>query len=303
MNIEPKKNEFNILVIEDDDQTFDIVKNGLSGTNYKLYRVRTGKEALGMAKDGRFVCILTELMTGDMNGVELVKMLKQIVGSINIVCFSTYTFVDTAVKALEEGAYAYLLKPLNITELKLVLKRAIENSLLKVQAKQNVHYQDMSVTDGLTGIYNHRYFYEMLNWHIDHLRRSPQMLSLFMIDIDNFKKYNDIHGHVEGDKVLRDVAQLFLNTTREGDMVFRYGGEEFSIILPQTDQRNGQVAGERLLTAVRKHVPITISIGLDTFPIDAQIQNDLVVKADKALYRAKSLGKNRLCIFDKNIDK
>jgi two-component system, cell cycle response regulator len=298
-----KTNQFNILVIEDDDQAFDAIKNGLSDTDYKLFRVNTGSEALKIVKDGHFLAVVTELMIIDMNGIELVKRLKQLLGSINVICLSTYTFLDTAVKALGEGAFAYLLKPLHIDELKLMLKRAIENSLLTAQVKQKGYYQDMSVTDGLTGVYNHRYFYEMLNWHINHLRRSPQMFSLLIIDIDNFKKYNDSHGHVEGDKVLRDTAQLFLNTTRENDMVFRYGGEEFSIILTQTDQHLGEIAGERILAAVRRRMPITVSMGLATFPIDAQTQNDLVVNADKALYRAKSSGKDRLCVFDKNIDR
>jgi two-component system, cell cycle response regulator len=303
MAADAQKNEFNILVIEDDDQTFNAIKNGLSGTDYKLFRVKTGNEALKIAKDGHFLAVVTELMISDMNGIELVKRLKQLLSSINVICLSTYTFLDTAVKALGEGAFAYLLKPLHINELNLMLKRAIENSLLTAQVKQKVYYQDMSVTDGLTGVYNHRYFYEMLNWHINHLRRTPQMFSLLIIDIDNFKKYNDTHGHVEGDKVFRDTAQLFLNTTRENDMVFRYGGEEFSIILTQTDQHLGQIAGERVLLAVRKHAPVAVSIGLATFPIDAQTQNDLVVNADKALYRAKSSGKDRICVFDKNMDK
>jgi diguanylate cyclase (GGDEF)-like protein len=303
MAIESGKSEFNILIIEDDDQAFSIIKNGLEGSVYKICRAKTGKDALMMAQQGRFLVIITELMMHDINGIELVKKLKKSIGNINIIALSTYTFIDSAVEALKEGAYAYLLKPLHLEELKLILTRAIENSILTAQAKQKGYYRDISVMDGLTGVYNHRYFYEMLDWHIAHMRRSPQMLSLLISDIDNFKKYNDTNGHVEGDKVLHDVAQLFLNTTRESDMVFRYGGEEFAIILPQTDQANGQRAGERIVQATQSRTQVTVSVGLATFPVDAQTQNDLVVSADKALYRAKASGKNRICVFDRNTDK
>ena len=161
----------------------------------------------------------------------------------------------------------------------------------------------MSILDGLTGVYNHRYFHERLDWQIDHLRRFPQAFSLFIIDIDDFKKYNDTNGHLAGDKVLHNAAQLFVDSTRDSDLVFRYGGEEFAIILPQTEQQNAKRVGERLIEMVRRQLPVTISIGLATFPEHAQTKNDLINRADKALYRAKRLGKDRICVYDERVDK
>ena len=126
---------------------------------------------------------------------------------------------------------------------------------------------------------------------------------MFIIDIDYFKKYNDTHGHVEGDNVLHNVAQLLVTLTRDTDTVFRYGGEEFAVIMAQTPNQQAQIVGQRLIEGVRRQSPITISIGLSTFPNDAHVKEALVVKADKALYRAKRLGRDQLCVYDKNVDK
>ena len=291
--------QFNILAIEDDEKTFNAIKHGLSGGDYKVWRVSTGREALKLIKETYFILVITETHISDMDGIELISRLKKADYRINIIALTTYSFIDSAIKALKAGAYAYLLKPINTEELQLMLQRAVQNSCLLIQAGKRKFYQDMSILDGLTGIYNHRHFHEMLNWQIAHLRRAPQSFSLFMIDIDSFKKFNDTHGHLEGDKVLHNTAQLFVNSTRENDLVFRYGGEEFTIILPQTPQPQAEVAGERILREVRINLPITVSIGLAVFPDDAQVKADLIKKADTALYRAKSLGADRLCVFSK----
>lgn len=303
MKNEVKTREFNVLVVEDDERTFQAIKNGLINPEYKLHRVNTGQEAINLAKEGYFVAILTEIQIGDMNGIELVRRLKKIDQRINIIGLTVYAFASLAVEAMKEGLYAYLMKPVNTEELNLVLRRAIENTFLLIQAGQRKYYQDIATMDGLTGVYNHRHFHEMLDWNISHLNRSPQAFSLFITDIDNFKKYNDTHGHVEGDKVLHNFAQLLVSSTRDNDMVFRYGGEEFAVILSQTDQFGAQKVGERILPIIRSKMPITMSVGLASFPMNAQVKSELVVRADKALYRAKSTGKDRLCTYDGNIDK
>ncbi|MBU0547406.1 MAG: diguanylate cyclase [Candidatus Omnitrophica bacterium] len=302
MKNEVKAREFNILVVEDDEGTFKAIKDGLINPEYKLHRVTTGQEAINLAKEGYFVAIIAEIQIGDMNGIELVRRLKKIDQRINIIALTTYTFVNLAVDAMKEGVYAYLMKPMNTEELNLVLRRAIENTFLLIQAGQRKYYQDIATMDGLTGVYNHRHFHEMLDWHISHLNRSPQAFSMFIIDIDDFKKYNDTKGHVEGDKILHNFAQLLVSSTRDIDMVFRYGGEEFAIILSQTDQWGAQKVAERLLTIVRSRMPVTMSMGLASFPMNAQIKSDLVMRADKALYRAKATGKNRLCTYDDKVD-
>lgn len=297
------RDEFNILIVEDDEKTFTTLQQAFVDERYKLTKVTNGNEALRIAKEVNFMAVISELRLPDIDGVEFIRRMKKQCPKINIIVLTVYTFAESAVKALEAGAFAYFLKPLNVQEVQLVLKRAIENTCLLIQAGKKQYYQDMSVLDGLTGVYNHRHFHEVLDFQMAHMRRFPQTFSLFIIDIDNFKKFNDTKGHVEGDKVLHDSAQLFVTITRESDWVFRYGGEEFAIILPQTPQAQAQIAAERLLRAVRAQLPITISIGLASFPDNAQVKADLVVRADKALYRAKNSGKDKLCTYDKNVDR
>jgi two-component system cell cycle response regulator len=298
-----KKDEFKILIIEDDENTLRALKDALAGTVYKVWRATTGKEALNLIKEINFMVVISEIQIPDMDGIELVKRIKKINSWINIIVLTSHSFINSAVNALMEGAYAYLMKPVNLEELRLILKRSVENSCLLIQAGKRKYYQDMSNLDGLTGIYNHRCFQENLDWQIGHLRRFPQAFSLFMIDLDDFKRYNDTKGHLEGDKILSGTAQLFVNLVREDDQVFRYGGEEFAIIMPQTERRHAERIGERLVKSVRAQLPITISVGAATFPDNAQTKDELIEKADKALYRAKRLGKNRICVYDGKLDK
>ena len=296
-------NEYNVLIVGSEEKTFKTLVDIFGKSNYKLWKAATGREALKLAKQVYFIAVIVEVYVPDMDGVDLVRKLKKIIGKVNISVLTVYSFIDSAVKALNAGAYAYLLKPLNAEEARLIVKRMVENTCLSIQAGRGEYYQNISFVDGLTGVYNHRYFHERLKQQINNMRRFPQSISLFMIDIDYFKKYNDSYGHPKGDEILHDTAQVFVNATREDDIVFRYGGEEFTIILPETIQRDAQSVGARLLETVRAKMPITISVGLASIPDNAHEKDDLIDKADKALYRAKASGRNRICVYDKKVDK
>lgn len=297
------ESKFNILVVEDDDQVFKDLKNALVDQRYKIWRVTTGKEALKLIKETLFVMVITEIRLKDMKGVKLIEKIVEKDSKISVVALTAYSFVQSGVDALKAGAYMYLTKPINSEEVKIVTKKAVKNMCLLIQAERRQYYQDMAIFDGLTGVYNHRYFHQRLRWHIEHMRRNPQTCSLFMIDIDDFKKYNDTKGHPEGDKVLHNTAQLLLNGTRGSDLVFRYGGEEFAIVMPRTTRKDAKIVGERLNKMSEAKLPVTFSIGLASIPGDAQKKSELIRNADKALYRAKETGKNKLCLYDPKIDK
>ena len=117
-----------------------------------------------------------------------------------------------------------------------------------------------------------------------------------MLDIDNFKNYNDTQGHLAGDDLLKNVAKVFKNSARAVDIVCRYGGEEFVIMLPLTDKKGAQIIAERLRVQVALYLPVTVSIGIASFPDDDQDIIGLVGKADDALYQAKKSGKNKWCV-------
>jgi len=166
------------------------------------------------------------------------------------------------------------------------------------------HLKKLAITDQLTGLYNHDFFYNRLNDEFNRAVRYDVPLSLIMVDLDNFKKVNDTYGHPVGDKVLREVAGLLKRAVRKTDSVARYGGEEFSVILPHTTLEGARDEAERIREVVVSHsyaglmdTVISISAGVASYPNDVILSpGDLVNLADNGLYEAKSDGKNRVVI-------
>ena len=161
-----------------------------------------------------------------------------------------------------------------------------------------------ALIDELTGLYNRRFFNWVLKREIEHAKRYNQPFSLLMLDIDNFKEYNDIHGHQAGDRALDEFAQILKQNARLIDHVIRYGGEEFAIILPRADIKQARLSAERHLRAVESHIfsgqerlssgNLTVTIGVATFPTNAHDGLELIQKADEALYIGKQRGRNRV---------
>ena len=162
----------------------------------------------------------------------------------------------------------------------------------------------LAITDGLTGLYNRRHFYQVLDQELVRMARYQSQASLIMLDIDNYKQFNDTHGHLAGDQVLRDAAHVMQGLARKVDTVARYGGEEFVVLLPQTDKAGAIALAERILAAAQGKgedgeahgLPVTFSAGVATYPEDADTSQALVHAADTALYQAKHEGKNQVCV-------
>lgn len=175
---------------------------------------------------------------------------------------------------------------------------AINNARLHEEIKR------LAITDGLTGLYNYRYFQEHLKRELERCKRFNHILSLLIIDIDHFKKFNDTYGHLEGDAFLQRLAILLNFQVRQSDVVCRYGGEEFVIITPETSKANAFLLGERIRKRVderfftqeeKNQLPFTsVSIGIASFPDDAVEQRELIECADIALYEAKRTGRNKV---------
>ena len=171
---------------------------------------------------------------------------------------------------------------------------AIENARLFAETTR------LANTDPLTGLYNHRYFYHLLEIEVKRARRYGRPVSLIMLDIDHFKQFNDRFGHLAGDEALRCLAQILRKNSRGVDMVARYGGEEFAIILPETDLAQAAVQAERLRTAAAEQQwpegQLTISLGVAALAADTSKAEDVVRDADRALYQAKAAGRNQVCL-------
>lgn len=180
-------------------------------------------------------------------------------------------------------------------QLMLGLKRAYLYQRLEAQA----------ITDSLTQVLTRRFCLERLNEEIERSRKFNYHFSLLMVDIDHFKGYNDRYGHLVGDAILREISKTIKENIRQIDLIGRYGGEEFLVILTETDKEQAKLAAERIRQAIEyKHIKVydedlkaTISLGISTFPDDAQDAQVLIEKADQALYQAKQTGRNRVCEY------
>ncbi|MGB8658030.1 MAG: sensor domain-containing diguanylate cyclase [Candidatus Zixiibacteriota bacterium] len=176
---------------------------------------------------------------------------------------------------------------------------AIENALLHQQT------EELTIVDELTGVHNYRYFTRKVRIEVRRAERYHQPLSLVMIDIDWFKRCNDTHGHLFGNRVLQELAARIKESVRDVDVVCRYGGEEFAVILPQTKKADARMIGERIRHRVESSgfgdsqdgstVKITVSLGIASFPENGRSSRELIEKMDQALYLAKGAGKNQVC--------
>jgi two-component system cell cycle response regulator len=164
-------------------------------------------------------------------------------------------------------------------------------------------YRELSIVDDLTRLYNSRHFYHQIKMELDRADRYGQPLTLLLFDIDDFKRFNDTYGHIEGDQVLQRLGQVVKNCLRQTDSAYRYGGEEFTVLLPMTTSKEGIVTAERIRSEFKKEtftpvpgreVHMTVSIGLAQYESNEKIK-DLIERADQFMYRGKKHGKDRVC--------
>jgi diguanylate cyclase (GGDEF)-like protein len=182
---------------------------------------------------------------------------------------------------------------------------SLKNAMLHAEIKRK------AITDGLTGLFNHRHFQEKFNKELNRFKRFPRPFSLLLIDIDYFKKINDTYGHPAGDAVLKGVARIIKKTLRDIDVPARYGGEEFATILVGADKQEAVRTAERLRTNIMtaefdaegNKISVTVSVGIATCPEDAKVKEDIIDRADKALYHAKETGRNKVVAWTETLGK
>jgi len=300
-----------ILVVDDEEIVRDMLQDTLSKTGYKVQTARDGLDAISQIENEPFEIVITDLKMPGMNGAELLERILKLNPDICVLIITAYATVESAVNAMKIGAYDYICKPFELDEMKVVVEKAAERQRLLRESRMVRHYKHLSITDGLTKLYNHRYFHEFMDRELQRARRSSCAFTLLFADVDDFKQYNDVNGHLAGDEVLRELADIFLRTTRKTDFVARYGGEEFAVILPDTAAEGSLYVARHIAKAIREKpwrysgvLPfktITLSIGIATYPHEALLKEDLIARADEAMYHAKRTGKNKICYFDKNL--
>jgi diguanylate cyclase (GGDEF)-like protein len=283
-----------VLLVDDDPLTATMLAQFLRGMGCMVDSAEDGEEAVKKVAQTQFDLVLLDLVLPGMSGSETFEIIKGFDEDIPIIISTAYGSLENAIEFLKNGAADYLPKPIHFEEFKFRVNRALEERRLKEQA----------VTDIKTQLFNHDYFVKRLEEELGRARRYGHDLSLVMLDLDNFKEYNDNFGHLAGDKVLIQVGAILKEVIRDCDIPCRFGGEEFTIILPVTDANGAMRVAERVRESIEKSLfnndsqtSITASIGVSSFnpekPFGANLNmNVLIEVADQALYQAKKTGKN-----------
>jgi len=298
-----------VLLVEDNETDAKLIQKYLEGQQYLVKHVSDGEETISYAQGERVDLVLLDILLPRMDGFEVCKRLKEMYQMRNtqIVLITCLSDMESKIKGIDLGADDYLVKPINKEELK-----ARVNALLKKKAcidKLSTNYESAlhsAITDSLTGVYNHSYFKHFLELETKRSLRQGNTLALIMIDIDGFKEYNDTLGHLAGDQVLRELADLLKSNIREVDLAARYGGDEFALVFPYTNMEKAQNTAERITRIIHEHLfdhdlslpnqRLSVSMGMALFPEHSSDISELIKKADRSLYRAKEQGGNRVCV-------
>ncbi len=307
-----------ILIVEDDPDHAELLKDILLERQAFVTHVLDGTSCL--TQDfSRFDIILLDQNLPDATGMSL---LQEIVSQsdVPVIMVTSEDNYTVAVEAIQLGAYDYICKAGDyLRAIPVVIEKNLEQHRLKrenetLQAElekrleesreQNEILQHLSSTDYLTGLYNHRFLQERIEEELSLSIRKQLPVSVIMVDLDHFKRVNDEQGHLFGDRVLREIASTLKKSTRACDTVARYGGEEFLILLPATEVEGAVLIAERALEQIQSlalenegvPVAITASFGVAGFvPAAIGRREELVAKADRAMYRAKEAGRNQVC--------
>jgi len=301
--------DIHILSVEDRSVDYETIKSSLADfPNIHFYNCGRHADALDLL--GRQPCdlVFLDYLLPDGTGPDFLHKMNRQGSPVPVVIITGQGDEMIASQMIQLGAYDYLPKHLvSRTSLLRVINNALEKSRLKREVRQAMQKMaEMSTRDELTGLFNRRYFEEALTTEIARAQRYQTALTLCMMDIDHFKKVNDTYGHPAGDTAMKELALLLQRNLRQTDIACRYGGEEFAVLLPNTDRGPALELCERFRDLLCRHTVIhadktfqlTLSIGITAFSEadDARLSG-LVDRADKALYMAKQKGRNRIVVY------
>jgi two-component system cell cycle response regulator len=298
--------DLTIAIVDDDAAIRRLVRLFLRREGFDTIECTTGDEARAMLANEPWDLVILDRKLPDMDGVDLAQELRSRADfrTRYIIMLTGEAEQEDKVKGLTFGADDYITKPFQYPELLARIragKRIVD--LQKELLETNKRLELLSITDGLTKLHNHRHFQDELARAFEESQRYQRPLSLAMIDIDFFKKFNDTYGHAVGDDVLKRAAELYRSSVRSTDLVARYGGEEFAVMMPETALDDGIAFAEKIrhmiettpLETQQGALNVTVSLGVASVPHSRiRTAKELIVAADKALYRAKRNGRNQV---------
>ena len=323
-----------LLYIEDNAENRLLIRRVLEAEGYSIVEAEDGLSGIRKAQRELPDLILMDIMIPGLDGREVTTRLRSIpgLGRTPIIALTASVIKGDKERALAAGCDGYLQKPIDVDRLPSQIQQFLEGTRDVLNPEEELRYlkehnkrlterleqqverlssvsemnkrlADMSLTDELTGLPNRRYLNRRLREELAMTRRFNSPISCIMIDLDHFKQINDTLGHQAGDEILREVAKVLSSGRRGYDVVGRYGGEEFLVLLPQVDADEAMAVAERLRREVEGAVfriasgtstQVTISLGLTTFRGDEELEEaELIQRTDEALYQAKTSGRNR----------
>jgi diguanylate cyclase (GGDEF)-like protein len=293
-----------LLIVDDSATVRTAIRKTLEPTRlFEVYfEARNGHEALAALDQRSIDLVICDIVMPDLDGFAFLQKVKQSAKhqDIPVIMLTGQESVEKKVTGLDLGASDYVTKPFAKDELIARVRVHLKLKLLQDRLRE------ASITDYLTKRFNRRHFMQLFYTEFERSKRHGHALSLAILDIDHFKRINDMNGHAQGDRILVEVARVISANVRGEDVVARYGGEEFVILLPDTDETGALGAAEKVRQVVAGsrfegmgETPVTLSIGLVTFhagqPSTATIDM-LLMLADAALYEAKGRGRNRVAV-------
>ncbi|MGH8934688.1 MAG: diguanylate cyclase [Acidimicrobiia bacterium] len=322
--------ELRVLLVDDEAAARSALASVLVAAGIEVVgEASTGREAVELAAVSQPTVAVVDVSLPDMEGAEAARLLREGAHRVEVIASAAYSEIERVAEMVGVGASSYVVK--NRPEEVLGAVRAVQigSGLLSAEASRPVldevarlyerertrneelehvvvQLQALSVTDWLTGLKNHGYFFDRLSEELARARRFERPLAVVLADLDDFKAVNDAHGHAAGDAVLRMVGEVLRTHLRAVDIACRVGGEEFGLLMPDTSAEGAVRVAERVREAVhRRRVPgvgtITVSLGVAVFPDHALDRDDLMQSADNALYLAKRQGKNCTVLLDRHL--
>lgn len=310
-----ENNYITLLVVDDNNDNLKFIGNLLEMEGYDPVLANNGYQALSYIEQEKPHLILLDVMMPEIDGYEVCQALKSNTETkdIPVIFLTAKSEPDDLVKGFEIGAVDYITKPFNICELKARVKNHLDLFLTRQklqqaneQLKQTLTQLEIAgITDQLTGLYNRRYFVDKIEYEIGRSKRNVTTFAIIIGDLDDFKQINDMYGHLAGDYVLIEVARMMQESVRSQDIISRWGGEEFIIILPDTDEEGALIVAEKIRTKIAdfnfiyesRTLNVTVTFGVTRYGSGLSA-NDMIKKADNALYQGKRHGKNKTIIMD-----
>jgi len=302
MNREDKDQQ-SVLSVDDDRDLRDLLHELITGMGLISATAVDGMDALEKMKEDQFDIVITDINMPRLNGIGLIKRVAAEYGDTDVIAITGFQTEYNYTDIIALGASDFISKPINMNEFEAKIKRILRERNMRSELKQ------LSTRDSLTGLYNRRYLDENLRNEAIRASRQHYDLYLLLIDIDNFKIYNDKYGHQQGDRLLKELAQIIsLNIRNNVDSGYRYGGDEFAVTVLHANPRQALMVADRFCREYNKKnlIPTSLSIGIAKLKNSSnklsQDLNNMVREADQALYLAKNNGGNQKVMLELNSD-